>query len=543
MLNKLLFFILILSINVSTAQEKLSESKITLGKPYPVVDAKTKEYFTYKDIIISVKRDGKEFTLQTFDSKKLIMLKVKIYEDFPKDFQVEEFVVLKDRIYLFYSLWDKDKEKEQLFVRELDVNKCSFIGKGNLVFDVAGKVTGSMVSSGFYSFDVVDKFDFITSFDETKLLIQYRKKPKTKDDSKSNDEIGFKVYDQDLKLLSGNEVKMPYTEKKMNNLDYSIDSQGKVYMATLIYRDNTTKKVTKEKEINYDIELFLIDTKSGKLNQTKITLENKKHISSLRLFETADNRIVCAGYYSTGGKSGKDFDDVNGIFKFDLIEGSNTPKIDYYDIPLEIINQNVKEKQVKKNNKKEDSDEKAAFEDLEPEMFYISKDGSIYFIGEQQYVVTRTYTDSKGNTRTSTTYFYNDILVTKINKDGKLEWMKKLPKKQRGARPRGGMSFEFVEGNNDFYLVYMDNIKNLDLSPTDVAEYHVDGAGGFLTTYKVNMINGDIKKISLLDSRDVKGMKIYQFSTERISSNSNDEFIFEVYKKQKEDMLIKVKLN
>ena len=53
----------------------------------------------------------------------------------------------------------------------------------------------------------------------------------------------------------------------------------------------------------------------------------------------------------------------------------------------------------------------------------------------------------------------------------------------------------------------------------------------------------DIKKISLLDTRDVKGMKIYQFSTERISSNSNDEFIFEVYKKQKEDMLIKVKLN
>jgi len=88
----------------------------------------------------------------------------------------------------------------------------------------------------------------------------------------------------------------------------------------------------------------------------------------------------------------------------------------------------------------------------------------------------------------------------------------------------------------------MDNVKNLTLTSTDVPEYHVDGAGGFLTAYKVNYTNGDVKKTSILNSVDVKGMKIHQFSTDRISSNVNDEFIFEVYKKQKEDILIKVKL-
>lgn len=543
MIKKLLFLTFILNVNLSFAQEKLPEKNISLGKPYPVVDAKTKEYFTYKDYIISVKREGKEFTLQTFDSKKLTMLKVKIYEDFPKGFVVEEFVVLKDRIFLFYSLWDKDHEKEQLFVREMDVVKCSFIDNGKLVFDINGKVTGTMVATGFYVFEAVDKFDFIQSFDETKLLIKYRKKPETKNDSKSNDVIGFKVFDENLTILSKNEVTMPYTEKKMDNLDYSIDSDGNVYIASLIYRDNSTDKVTKDKNINYDIELIKIETKTGKLIQTKIGLENKKYISSLQLFETAGNRTVCAGYYSDGGKNGKDFNDANGIFKFDLQKGFTTPKIDYYDIPLEIINQNVSEKIVKKNNKKEDAEEKAALTNLEPELFYLSTDGSIYFIGEQQYYITRTTTDGKGNTRTYTTYFYNDILVTKINKDGSLAWMKKLPKKQKGGQPRGGLSFTFVEGEKDFYLIYMDNINNLTLASTDVPAYHVDGAGGFLTTYKINFNSGDIKKTSILDSRDVKGMKIYQFSTERISSSKNDEFIFEVYKKQKEDILIKVKLN
>ena len=542
MKKKLLFLALTFIVNLSFAQEKLPEKNITLGKPYPVVDAKTKEYFTYKDYIISVKMDGKEFILQTFDSKKLTMLKVKIYEDFPKGFVVEDFVILKDRIFLFYSLWDKDREKEQLFVREIDVAKCSFIGNGNLVFDIDGKVTGNLVSTGFYTFDTANKFDFIQSFDETKLLIKYRKKPKTKDDSKSNDIIGFKVFDENLTVVSSNDVTMPYIEKKMDNLDYSIDSEGNVFIASLIYRDNTTRRVTKDKNINYDIELIKVDTKTGKLTQTKVSLENKKFMGSLRLFEVADNHIVCAGYYSIGGKNGKDFSDANGIFKFDLQKGNGTPKIDYYDIPLDIINQNVKESTVKKNSKKEDAEEKTALADLEPELFYISNDGSIYFIGEQQFFVTRTTVDSKGNSRSYTVYFYNDILVTKINKDGSLAWMKKLPKKQRGSLPKGELSFTFVEGENDLNLIYMDNVKNLTLSSTDVPEYHVDGAGGFLTVYKVNFISGAVKKISILDSKDVKGTKIYQFSTDRISSNVNDEFNFEVYKKQKEDILIKVKL-
>jgi len=89
----------------------------------------------------------------------------------------------------------------------------------------------------------------------------------------------------------------------------------------------------------------------------------------------------------------------------------------------------------------------------------------------------------------------------------------------------------------------MDNVKNLMLSSTDVPSYAVDGAGGFLTTYKVNFNSGDVKKISILDSRNVKGTKIYQFSVSRIFSSANDEFTFEVYKKKKEDILIRVKLN
>jgi len=170
----------------------------------------------------------------------LTLLKIKVYDDFPKGFMVEKCIKLKDRFFLFYSLWDKEKEKEQLFVREIDAEKCSFKDKGKLVFDVDGKVTGALAQTGFYSFNTMDKFDIISSFDESKLLIKYRKNPQIKNDDKSKDVIGFMVFDENLNSLSSKDVTMPYTEKKMDNLDYAIDADGNTYIASLIYRDNST---------------------------------------------------------------------------------------------------------------------------------------------------------------------------------------------------------------------------------------------------------------------------------------------------------------
>ena len=138
--------------NIISAQEKLSENKIQMGKPYPVVDADEKNYFTYNDLVIGVKITDNKFTLQTYNTNKLTLEKIKVYEDFPKGFQLEEFVELNDRFFLFYSLWDKSKQKEQLFAREIDINSCSFKEKGKLVFDVAGKISGSsVINKGFYT--------------------------------------------------------------------------------------------------------------------------------------------------------------------------------------------------------------------------------------------------------------------------------------------------------------------------------------------------------------------------------------------------------
>jgi len=524
-------------------KDELDFKGVEVGVPYPVVDARSKNYFSYEDLIIGVKIDGKKFILQTYHTNKLTLEKIKIYEDFPKGFQVEEFLEINEKVYLFYSLWDKRNTKEQLFYREINPESCSFMGKGQLLVTVNGKVSGSTYSKGFYSFGTADKFDLLTSFDESKLLVQYRKYPKHKKDAINKDVIGLHVFDANLEKEWGKEVEMPYTEKKMDNLDYTVDNFGDAFMAVRVYRDNTTKLITKEKEINYDIELFKFEAGSGNLTQKKINLTTGKFMSSIRLFESGDDKIVVAGYYSDGGKNGKSFSGISGLFKFDLVKGESEFNIAYYDIPVEIITQNMRKKDVAKNKKKEDKNGKAALEKLTPDSYFVSEDGSIVIIGEQYYVVAHTSRSSNGSTRTTYTYHYEDVLITKINKDGSLAWMKKLAKRQMGSSPGKGLSFELVEGKDHLHLIYMDNIKNKDLDDVTVPARHRDGAGGFLTAYRIDYNTGEVKKTPLINSRNVKGMPIYQYATSRISSNNLDEFIFEAYKKKKEDILIKITLD
>ena len=335
-----LLFVLLMFSQLLSGQDKITDEKIQIGVPYPVVNATSKQYFKYKDLILGVKVKAKRgttsYTLQTYNSNKLTLEKVRVYDDFPKWFVQESIMTLNDRIFLFFSVWDKPREVEQLFVREFDVENTSFKGDARLILEVEGKVAGTAMN-----YRVFNKYDFYTSFDESKLLVQYRRKPKARNDSKNKDIIGYKVFDKSIQLLYGSEVEMPYTEKKMDNLDYAVDNSGKFHIAAKIYRDNSTKNNATKKtvgydkpEINYDIEMITIST-SGSLSQKKIVLESGKHISSLRLFEGGAGEIISAGYYSSGGKSGNDFSGVNGVFKFNLTSGNDDFKISYYDIPLD----------------------------------------------------------------------------------------------------------------------------------------------------------------------------------------------------------------
>ena len=515
------------------AQIKLvNNTKVEVGKPYPVIDAMEKHYIPQNDELYTFKKFKEELFVQKFNTESLSLETIRTYTDFPEHYVIEHIGVFFDKCLLFYSVWDKKNNKEQLFYRELDMETGQFINKGTFLFSVNDKVSGQHSATGkFYGIEISDKFKFECSYDDQNLLIRYRKRPIIKNDDKNYDVIGLHVYDIWMNSLWEKEVKMPYTEGKMDNLDYYVNDKAEVIILARVFNDNSHEMKIVKGRANYRLELLKITKDNSNITNTSISL-GAKMINSISLFQTNDNNLILGGYYAEKKPGSAD-----GLFCLNIDEDGKTLNKMTYEFPLSFLNQNATNKEERKNNRKGKKD-KAEYVYLFMRKIVVSADGSVTLIGEQSYSVyvyngRSSYTD----------YFYRDMVISKIDKSGKLLWNKKLPKFQKGRDSgRNDMSFKHFFGNGNHYFLFLDNVRNKDLKRDERPKIHSSGQGGWLTAYIVNSETGDVSKSYILDSREVKGIAVYQFNTHRISKISDNSFVVEVYKKKKEDVLIKVEI-
>ncbi|TRX31274.1 hypothetical protein FNW52_18845 [Flavobacterium sp. ZT3R18] len=553
-MRKIFCFLFVISISLNTYSQMniAKEKSFKVSEPYRVFDAKTKLYFAKGKEAMALKFDGDNIVIQKFEIEKPSFVKEKKYEKFfPKNYAVEEITELNNKYYFFFSSWDGDNEKEQCFSIEIDFEKGEFVGSPKLMFQVNGKIAGntviSMTSAYGYAIKPGYKFKFLKSNDNKNILIEYRKKPEVKRDVNSFDIIGLYTYDSNLNKMTNNEYTMPYTERRMDNLDYRIDNKGNLYVLVKVFHDDSydDKKKKKDTESNYHIELFVIKSGSNKIEISKF--ENKdKFINKIWLFDTDKNFLVCAGFYSKGGDvdSLKDIDDIDGIVTFKLKSDGVIYDKSFIEIPTEILNQYETERTKKKNEKKERKGEGAQFNDLELSELIVNKDGSVLIVGEQHFKVKRgSRSIGPGVSMDYYSYHYCDLLVTKITSDGKIDWMKKIPKNQKGMFELGGLSFKYFNANNNHYFVFLDNVKNIDLPLDKAPEQHSDGQGGYLTAVKIADSDGTLVKETILNAREVEDFEIFQYATNRVFKTGENSFMFEAYKKKKEDVMIKVNLN
>ena len=523
--------------NIVFAQQQLDYK---VSEPYKVIDAYSKRYFsnTSTGKMLSIKRDRHYLHMQSFDANRMKEIrreKIKL-KDFPKGFQIETITWINKRLFLLYSAYDKRAKLTSVYVREVDFDKCSFKGSDKKIIESKG-------SLGYNS------YAFLFSKDKSKLLVWARLRPEKKRDAINYDKIEMFVFGEGMNKIAQNVITMPYTEQKMDNIDYHIDAKGTVYLLAKVREGNLksdVKKNGKERSANYHLELLTIDVKAKKIKNSKIEVD-QYFIKDIWLFEGQDDQIICSGFYNKKGdgwvwSSRISEGNADGIFVFKMDEDGELKDKYFYEIPIEIINQ-YKTAAAQKRNKKKEEKGKADFASLVLRKLIIQDDNSILIIGEQYFVVSHTYTDSNGNMRTRYSYHFYDILVTKIGSDGKLAWMRKLPKRQIGGTPAGGLGFKYMNIDGKHYFLYLDNVKNMELPLDKAPAVHRDGRGGFLTAYKLDDDAGKVRKVSIFDTKDVKGYKVYQFSPNRILPVSEDEFLVEFYKKGKQDIMVKVKVD
>ncbi len=104
------------------------------------------------------------------------------------------------------------------------------------------------------------------------------------------------------------------------------------------------------------------------------------------------------------------------------------------------------------------------------------------------------------------------------------------------------MSFKHTYVNGYHYFMYMDLAENLELPFDEAPRGYSDGRLEQLTAFIVDDERGEVTKEGILNMADAKGTRLYQFAISRLIRLSDTEFIFESYKKKKEDVMVKISI-
>jgi hypothetical protein len=574
MKNRCLLILLFITINVFSQDPKLSDNFVVdVGEKYEETDGYMKVFFKHKDYVVAINTQKSNLVIQKLDPKTLKEIKRITVEKFMKGKGGnKEIIQMGDKAVFFYEAWNGKEKIESLMAVPISLDDLTvgdpytFLSQQGKIVIVRHKLSGSKpLKMGAFG----GKYFFKKSFDKQKLLVNYRLKPKFRSDKKSFDRIAMHVFDADLKLEWNQVVEMPYTEKKMNNGDYTIDREGNFYMLATVYEDDSTdERKKKEKNANYHLELFKVQKNTNVIVKNKIEIGNK-FVDKAALYENAKGDIIIGGTCKNPDQKKRGslffYENIkgqpNGIFTINLTQKGGVRDFKSYDFLVEMLTKYSSQDEKKKIKEKEETEGlKPAFYFLELNAVALNKDGSFLILGEQRYILQKTEDfefqnvpkmmkkkklevfdeDAFSMRLDRLSYHFRDILTAKINADGTLAWMHKLPKKQRGVKQKRSMSYTHMFAGDHHYLLYLDNIKNLNLPDDKVPHQHTDGKGGYFTAYIINDKTGEVKKEALFNTRDIKGIEMEHFETDKILPLSDSEILIEGFDGRNKDFLVKV---
>lgn len=465
-----------------------------------------------KDGIINLSLKKDELNIVRFDPKTLSQTTEKTIElaEATKNFNSEVVVDFNSQNFWIHSDWDKGSEKEYLYYDKIDVGLGKLTETNKKLIETT-RLGGTTVTSGFYQYKVSNKYKFDFDADHKLMLVSYRLTPEERNDKKNYDKIGLHVFDENMNKLWGTEFTMPYTEAIMDNSDFSIDSKGNAYMLAKVY--DSEKRREKDKETGkagYHYEVLKFTRDSKQIIHTAISIGDFFIREASLIENTVHDMIVACTYSKKSKGTGTD-----GIFLAMMDQSGKINKFrnGYYEFPLAELE---KFESARSKRKMENKDDYEA-PNIRVRNILIEADGSVFIACEEYHVVVSSYTDSRGHTTTTYTYYYEDMLGVKISASGNFEWIRKLPKKQKGTNGSATLGFKLISDASGYYFLYLDNKKNLKLTEDEVPKYHVNGFGGQVMVSKIDN-SGVVSKEILFDTRDEEVM-ILPTNFRRINGN------------------------
>ncbi|MEO5684395.1 MAG: hypothetical protein ABIQ88_17270 [Chitinophagaceae bacterium] len=466
-----------------------------------------------QDGIVNLSLKKEELNIIRFDAQRLSHTSEKTIElaKASKNFNSEEVVTMGNNYFWLHSDWEKDAEKNILYYDKIDVASGKLTEINHKLIETTRLGGESATMTGFYRYKLTGKYKFNYDAAAKKLLVSYRFQPEERNDKKNYDKIGLQVFDENMHKIWGGEFTMPYTEAIMDNSDFSVDASGNAYLLAKIYDTDARKEKDKATgKPAYHFEVFKFSKGSKQVIHPSVSIDDY-YIKQPTLIEnTLHDMVIACTYSKKSSTNGTD-----GIFLAIMDQNGKVIKYKngYYEFPIAELTKFESGRKKRRMENKDDYENP----DLSVRDVLVESDGSVFVACEEYHSETQSHMDSRGNWTYSTMYYYDDILGAKISSSGQFEWLRKVPKRQKGNMGRDAMSFKLISDASGYYFLFLDNKKNMELAEDETPKYHIDGRGGQVVVAKLDN-KGVLNKEIVFDTRE-EDVKIYPADFSRINGN------------------------
>lgn len=343
------------------------------------------------------------------------------------------------------------------------------------------------------------------------------------------DKYGFKIYDNDMNEISEGDYKLPFDGNLSTIQQHYLSNTGDYFISVIEYTEGE-KKLFKN-YINYKaMHIFHINPEG--IEEFTLNLEGKR-VEAMTMNSDNERVMTLTGIYGDEGKAG-----VSGLF-YMRADFDDQVVIDegFEKFGKDFITQDWTDRQKEKAEKKEKKGKG------EPQLFNyvmrqaeVLKDGSIVGSIEQYYVVVTTYTDPRtGSSRTTYTYYYNDIIAFKVNTEGEFDWLKRINKYQVSTNDGGPYSSyaRFVD-NGKICFIFNDNVKNYDeQGKFIVKENGVVYSANYgkkknvVAIVELDLDGGDVSRKTFFDRKEITAIAVPKLFN--IDYNTKEMLIYAVY--------------
>lgn len=430
-----------------------------------------------------------KYTLELYDHEmNLKNEKEIIYGKGDKQVDWEWILLFGDNLYLFTSKNSVQSKSHTLYVQELNKKSLLTVGRKKklVTIDYSDQKRNNL-----------GNFRYEFSEDQTKLLI-YHDLPFERTE---NEQVGFSVFDEDLKELWSKEYAIPVEDQLFEVRDYEITNDGDVYLLGKEYEEKAKNK--RKGKPNFTYLILGANGKSDDLKNYRVEISGK-FLTDMQIAVAPNQDIVCGGFYSDEGTTS-----IKGSYFLRIDASTKEIKSkSFNDFGIDFITQNLTERKEKKVKKKADKGKDVELYEYDLDDIILDEQGNATLIGEQYFIRTRTYNTTNANgtttTRTVYVYHYNDIIVIKADAKGNVQWTEKIPKRQITTND-GGFFSSYVVSNVDdkLYFIFNDNPKNLMETPQGKI-YNFNKSKESLVVLVQMDKNGKQVKEPLFSSKDSK---------------------------------------